>query len=318
MSNLASIEIGSLTARLLVAGPAGPWGRFRPLLRRRAYIRLAEGLDEYHRTLKQEAIVRALNVLVDFADVAGNFNVKTFFAVSTGVVREAINKDQLLNLVYDRTGIKVEVISGEEEARLTGKGVMYALNTPGRVSMIFDLGGGSTEFILRRKNDTTVKSIPMGAMVLAQAFLPADPPHESDIEALEKHVDCLLQATFPEGPHSGNEGILVGTGGTVTTLAAMIHGIETTQVRPDTMNGLTLERRQLGDLFARTKTMTNDERSRLPGLDRGREDVILAGCLVVIRILHFFKSSSLLVSLSDLLEGIILENMDRPGGIGDC
>ena len=90
------------------------------------------------------------------------------------------------------------------------------------------------------------------------------------------------------------------------TMDLMIHDIDVEKISPDRMNGLILRRQRLEGLFVQMKTMTIDERIKLPGLDRGRADVILAGCMVVIRILHFFKSLQLVVSLSDLLEGIVI------------
>ncbi len=99
---------------------------------------------------------------------------------------------------------------------------------------------------------------------------------------------------------------MVGTGGTVTTLGAMLHHMDIEEISPKRMNGLTLRREQLEDLFERLKAMTFDERLKLQGLDRGRADVIPAGCAVVLRILRFFKAREMVVSLSDLLEGMVL------------
>ena len=99
---------------------------------------------------------------------------------------------------------------------------------------------------------------------------------------------------------------MVGTGGTVTTLGAMLHHMDIEEISPKRMNGLTLRREQLEGLFERLKDMTFDERLRLQGLDRGRADVIPAGCGVVLRILRFLKAREMVVSLSDLLEGMVL------------
>jgi exopolyphosphatase/guanosine-5'-triphosphate,3'-diphosphate pyrophosphatase len=307
MKNLASIDIGSHTARLLVAQKVGYSRPFRPLFRERAYIRLAEGFDDQgEKMIKPEAIDRALNALEDFAAIVRKFNVENTYAVSTGVVREAANRDYFLNLIYDQTGIEVKAISGEEEARLTGKGVLHSLEIQGRPYMIFDLGGGSTEFFIGEKEERIVKSIPLGAMILTQKFLNSDPPGEEAIESLVKHVDKVLQKTFSWNNHSASDFLPVGTGGTVTTLAAMIYGIHTRDINPERMNGLILERERLEDLFSRIKTMTIKERLKRPGLDQGRADVILAGSLVVIRVLHFFNAFQMMVSLSDLLEGILI------------
>jgi exopolyphosphatase/guanosine-5'-triphosphate,3'-diphosphate pyrophosphatase len=99
--------------------------------------------------------------------------------------------------------------------------------------------------------------------------------------------------------------LVVGTGGTVTTLGAMSHSVSVEDITPEVINGLTLERSQIEALFDRLRNLTFEERAKLPGLDPGRAGVIVAGSLVVIRILHFFKSVQLTVSMSDLLEGIL-------------
>jgi exopolyphosphatase/guanosine-5'-triphosphate,3'-diphosphate pyrophosphatase len=306
-ASLASIDIGSHTARLLVAQSIGPPKLLEPLFRKRVYIRLAENFHTEGRgTLQPEAIGRTLKSLEDFASLTKGYGVESIRAVSTGVVREASNKDEFLRRIQEQTGIEVEVISGEEEAWLTEKGVLHALNMESGPFMIFDLGGGSTEFIYGKRESRKVKSVPLGAMVLAQKYLTSDPPQRERVEALGKEVDGLLKVSFSKYPHFRKDGLLVGTGGTVTALAAMIYAIDMEEVGPERMNGLILEREQLEDLFTRIKTMTTDERLKLPGLDRGRADVIPAGCMAVIRILRFLKTARMVVCLSDLLEGIII------------
>ena len=122
---------------------------------------------------------------------------------------------------------------------------------------------------------------------------------------LEREVDDILNRAFPEG-HPKGDGHVVGTGGTVTTLGAMLHNIRIEEISPERMNGLKLRREQLRALFEQLKAMTFDERLKLEGLDRGRADVIPAGCAMVLRILRFFKAREMVVSLSDLLEGMVL------------
>jgi exopolyphosphatase/guanosine-5'-triphosphate,3'-diphosphate pyrophosphatase len=306
-TNLASMDIGSHTARLLIAQKTGPPDHYQPLLRKRAYIRLAKDFHTRGKgALRPEAIRRALKSLEDFASVTEKYGVERAHAVSTGVVREANNRDEFLRLIYERTGIEAKVISGEEEARLTEKGVRHAMNMGSEPCVIFDLGGGSTEFIYGNQDSKTVKSVPLGVMVLFQRYLSSDPPNKKSLEALGKAVDRILGRSLSEFRPLENEGILVGTGGTVTALAAMIHRVDAKEISSERMNGLTLEGEQLKDLFGRIKVMTTEQRLKLPGMEPGRADVIPVGCLAVIRILHFLKSARMLVCLSDLLEGILI------------
>ena len=307
---LASIDIGSHTARLLVCQKTGSSKGVRPLLRRRTYIRLAEDFtSQGKRAIQPEAMERALKALGEFASIAEKMGVGKVRAACTGVVREAENRDDFLNQIFEHTGIQAHVLSGEEEARLTARGVLHALDVPGGVSMIFDLGGGSTEFIYGEQGLQKTQSLPLGAMVLTQRYLVSDPPGEEEMGALEQDVDDVLTQAFPE-EHLEGDGLVVGTGGTVTTLGAMLHHVDIEEISPKQMNGLTLRTEELEDLFERLKTMTFDERLKLQGLDRGRADVIPAGCAAALRILRFFKAREMVVSLSDLLEGIAIERSD--------
>lgn len=304
-TTVASIDIGSHTARLLIAEKIDGPNLFRPILRKRAYIRLAE--DFASGLIKREAMDRALEALEDFVLTSRRFRVDTIRAVSTGVVRKATNKDSFLDLIRERTGIPVVLVSGEEEARLTGEGVFHALNLHGRPFITFDLGGGTTEFLLGQDERTEVKSVALGAMVLTQKHLSCDPPEEKNLKRLEKHIAKILRNAFVSNIPKKENRLLIGTGGTVTTLAAMIHGIETDEIGPDSIHGLLLKGEELARLFREISTISFEERLKLPGLDPGRADVIVAGALVVGGILKFFQSPSMVVSSSDILEGVLIE-----------
>ena len=303
----ASIDIGTHTARLLIAQKAGGPGVLRPLIRKRDYIRLGEAFDRSgKKVISPDAIDRTLNVLGGFSQSLKTFGVGSVHAVATGVVREAANRDEFLDRIYESAGIRVKTITGDEEALLTGKGVLNALNIPKGPFLIFDLGGGSTEFLSGSEGAQTVKSIPLGAAVLKQAYLKSDPPEKNEVDALSRHIDQFLAESRLEPYGMGDDFSMVGTGGTVTTLGAMLHRVSVEDIMPDRITGLTLTMAQIETLFDRIRNLSLEERLKLPGLDPGRAGVIVAGSLVVIRILHFFKSVQLMVSMSDLLEGILI------------
>jgi len=306
----ASIDIGTHTARLLIARKCGIPGHLMPLARKRAYIRLAEGLSQSeNKDIPSVAIDRTLNVLRNFSGYLKRFRVHSVNAVATGVIREAPNRDQFLDRIYEGTGIRVRAITGVEEAYLTAKGALQALNIHTDPFAVFDLGGGSTEFFIGSEDTRVARSVPLGAMILTKRYFGSDPPREAEVEALSRHVDqCLLDADL-NVPGARDLSLLVGTGGTVTTLAVMLHGILSGDITADRINGLLLKRRNIEALFSEIRNLSLSERLKLPGLDKGRADVILAGCLTVIRILYFFKSLQLKVSLSDLLEGMLIERL---------
>ncbi len=258
-------------------------------------------------TLKQAGIERALKALEEFNSDIEKYQARRIRGIATGVVRAAANRDLFIDLVREKTRIQVEVISGEEEARLTGLGIKHALELGDRPFIAFDLGGGTTEFLLvPEQGRSKALSLPLGAMILNQRHFACDPPKEKEIKSLKEETREILLKAFPDEIRGTP---LVGTGGTVTTLAAMVHGIDVQGISPERMNGLFLRVQQVDEILARMKHLSSAERSSLPGLDQGRADVILAGSVVVTEILNFFHSSEMMVSLTDLLEGTLLDLM---------
>jgi exopolyphosphatase/guanosine-5'-triphosphate,3'-diphosphate pyrophosphatase len=312
MTNLASIDIGSHTVRCLVCERSGSPPHLRPLTRKRTYIRLAKGFtQEPKNTIKQGAVERTLRALEELSSMLDSRKVEAVLAVSTGVMREALNGPEILHLIHARTGIEAEIISGNREATLTSKGVLEALKIKSTPFLIFDLGGGSTEFISGVAEVREVDSIPLGAMILTEKFLGADPPEDRQMDDLRRHVDRILAGAFPESFSTSRDAGLIGTGGTVTSLAALVHGIDLEEIGPERMNGLTIDRSRLETLFTKIKSLNTEQRIERLGLDRGRADVIPAGTMVVIRIMAFFNKDTVTVSLSDILEGLQIEYIER-------
>ena len=277
MQNVASIDIGSHTERLLICERTCGPKLFRPITRKRKYIRLSDGFaGEADQSITTEAVSRALEACREFVSVAKTYDAETVLAVSTGVTRWATNASALITRIREQTGLSVRVLTGAEEARITGKGVLYSLGIPKREFVIFDLGGGSIDFLAGDREHSRAVSLPLGSALLTQSFFHSDPPEE-------KAIDGLLQ------------------------LAAMVYQIGVEDIRAERMDGLQLERKRIETLFVALKTMTVAQRERLKGLDRERAVVIPAGVAVVARVLDLFKSSVMTVSLSDLLEGVLVE-----------
>ena len=305
--NIASIDIGSHTARMLIAKRTDTPALFEPLARRRAYTILAEGFNgQPGGIIVREAIERALFALDDFVNAAREYGVEEILAVSTGVARKAGNREYFSGIIRDRTGIDAQIISGEKEAILTQKGVLHSLGLKDGDPVIFDLGGGTTEFICGSGESRGVRSIPLGAVVLTQEFLEGDPPEEKEIDALNEYIDGILRKSLSREIFKGGINGLVGAGGTVTTLAAMLDNIDIEDITPARITGRILKREQLEILFSKLKSMSLSRKLGLTGLDQGRAGVILAGTMVVIRILHFFNALRLTASYSDILEGILI------------
>lgn len=304
---IASIDIGSLTARLLIAGKIDGPGLFTPLTRKRAYIRLAEDFDDRGSgSIRSKAVERTIDVLREFTLTAKKYGVEEIRAVTTGVVRRAVNRDRFLGLIREKTGLNVEVISGEQEADLTLKGVNHALDMTRGSSIVFDLGGGTTEVISWRKGNMDLRSLPLGAALLSETFLVSDPPDADQIKGLADYIDRKLKEALPRDRYSSEGKSLVGSGGTVTSLAAMIHRMDTKDITPQKLNGIILNRVRIEHLFENMKSVPVSRRMKLPGLDEERAKVILGGASVVIRILEYFRFTEVTVCCSDILEGILI------------
>ena len=301
---VASIDLGSHTARLLIARQSCSSGRLRPLVRKRTYIRLAEGLEPGEKKIiGPDAFARVLKVMNEFSRLLADFDVWRVYGVATGVIRDAINRNQFLDHIYEQTHIRIGLISGEREALLSGKGALSALNITGGPFLVFDLGGGTTEFFYVNRGKGETKSVPLGAAALTKEFIRADPPDETELDSVSKQIDkCLTSAQM----ELAREYVVIGTGGSVTTLATMLHRIPSDDISPERVNGLKLTLPQVAACFEKMRNMNVGQRTGLLGLDPERADVIVAGALVVIRIMVFFGVSELIVSMSDLLEGLLI------------
>ncbi len=303
---VASIDLGSHTARLLIARQSESSGRLRSLVRKRAYIRLADSFErEGEEIIGPDASARVLEVIQGFSSLIADFNVRQVYGVATGIIRDAINRDQFLDHIYEQTHIRIGLISGEREALLSGKGALSGLNIKGGPSLVFDLGGGTTEFFYDNRGKIELKSVPLGAAALTKEFIRSDPPDQTELDSISKETAQRLK-----NAHIGlaGEHVVIGTGGSVTTLAVMFHRVPPDDITPEKVNGLSLTLPQVAACLEEMRNLNIEQRMRLPGLDPERADVIVAGALVVVGIMKYLGAFELIVSMSDLLEGLLIEN----------
>jgi exopolyphosphatase/guanosine-5'-triphosphate,3'-diphosphate pyrophosphatase len=304
MRRLASIDIGSNTLRLLVAEQDSA-GNLCPIQVERRITRLGQNFTS-SRTLQPEAMDRSIAALSEFVDLMGESGVSHYLAGATAVVREASNGEHFLEMVEHRVGLEVRLLSGGEEANLSLLGVTSTIPTAHANTAVFDIGGGSTELIRKLKSESApVESIslPLGAVHLTETFLQKDPPGEEACARLRRHVHAILVDLYRPSDVAGY--LWIGTAGTVTTLASM--HLEMDQYLPERINGVVLEKVWLTELCVRLANMTVARRSRLPGLEPGREDIILAGALLILEMMDVFDFSRFTVSNAGLLEGLFLD-----------
>ncbi len=299
LGKIAAIDIGSNTLRLLIAEKSAQG--FYPLCRDREIVRLGRNFYP-DRLLSAQAIESAVKVLKRFKIRADREGVTNIFAVGTGVLREAQNIAIFLDWTEKETRLPVRIISGLEEARLMAKGVLSLFPSRSGKSVIFDMGGGSTEFVFIKEGHMAERlSLPLGVVALTERFLKSDPPSPDESKWLKDHCRNILKKNLTNNDNIKN---LIGTAGTVTTLAAMSKKL--LDYDPDQINGTVLTKGRLRQLSEEIFTLPLDQRAKLAGLEPGRADVIAAGLLLVLEILDHFSQEDLLVSDAGLLEGLIL------------
>lgn len=304
---LAGIDIGTLTCRLLIAELA-PSGTLRELRSDRRILRLGQGVDR-DRMLRGDAMARVAETLKEWCTLMEGYQVDASIAVATSAVRDAGNREEFVRLIHRQTGLEIQILSGEEEARRTILGIRSGL--PAGVSdvLALDIGGGSTEFILDRPGQTPMmRSVDIGVVRLCERLLRHDPPTSEEIHQAREWVRAETVAavgemTLPVGL------TFVGTAGTITSLAAMAQQLPTYE--PARIHNYRLARTVVEELESTLLARTKSERVGLPGLEANREEVIAAGAIILRTVMETVRIPSLLVSDLGLREGVLLDLATR-------
>ncbi|GAB7027159.1 Ppx/GppA phosphatase family protein [Geotalea toluenoxydans] len=296
----ASIDLGTNTARLLI-GFKEDEHTIRPVLLKRQITRLGGGFTR-ESGISPEAEARSLAAMQEFAGEIRRHNVGKIRAVATSAVRDAANGAEFCRKVLDETGIQLQVISGEQEALFTLRGVLAGLDNKKGKFLVFDVGGGSTEYTLAEGSlPIFTRSLPLGVVRLTEG--------KSGPEAMTEKIRRELAALGGEMNRSAVDlggTILVGTAGTATTLAA-IH-MEMTDYDYRRVNNHTMTLADIEKIHARLLPLSPEERLKVKGLEKGREDLIVAGTLITINTMKHFGFNSLKISDFGQLEGLLLED----------
>jgi len=308
MKKFASIDIGSNTVRLLILESESQ-GDFREIDSVRRITRLGQGMDT-GKCLAPGPMETTLTVLEEFRQTCANHGDIPIRAVATSAVREAENKQEFVRMARERTGIHIKVIPWEEEAKLTLKGVFWKIPHQNRRILTFDIGGGSTEFILSQGGQVIGStSTSLGTVRLTEKFIFQHPVPNGEYENLTAHLQSELSLVKDHLPPLLPE-IAIGTAGTVTTLVALAHNIY--PYDPAKVHGVSLTLDTIKKIQTGLKAKSIAERLQLKPLEPGREDLIIAGTAIVLETLRAFECSSLLVSEYSLREGIILKALQTP------
>ena len=306
---LATIDIGTNTTLLLVADVSD--GNVRVLAERAEITRLGRGIGT-DGGLGRPGIERTLAVLADYAAVARTHGA-IIHAIGTEGLRRATNARDFLEPAANLLGAPVEVIDGEREAALTFLAAERSF--PGEAqgtTVVIDIGGGSTEIIVARASRMDFRrSLPLGSVRLTEKHVRSDPASASHIEAITDEIaQHLANVPFPAGAIT-----LIGTAGTVTTLAAMSLGLSSYD--PARVHGHRLTQLALEQQIQRLRASTQAERETMAGLDPKRADVILAGACILQQIDLAAHATEILDSARGIRWGLLFENALRPKGSTD-
>jgi len=305
----ASIDIGTNTIRLLISERTSQ-DVFKKLHISRIITRLGEGFSEDKRLLNSNAMDRSLDALCNFSKVIKEYNVSKIRSVATSVVRESENGREFVGQAADKAGLKVEVISGEEEARLTVLGVLKSLDANTSDCIIFDIGGGSTEYIyIHNSKIVNLTSINLGVVHLTEEFLKNELETKEEITQLSQHIQQILRRELQSFDILKKKDlILIGTAGTPTTLAAI--ELKLKEYNPGLVNNFVLTEDVVLSTIDKLIKIPKKERANTIGLEKGREDILIAGALILVETLRIFSLNKLIVSDGGVLEGIAYSQLD--------
>ena len=310
---VAVIDLGTNTCRLFLARVTGDV--VRQDTRLTTVVRLGEGVGESGRLLPA-AVARTRACLRGYASRARAYRPARRLLIATSVLRTATGGRSFLHEVERESGFPWRVLAGEEEGALAFRGgTSWLAASPSGASvgtaplLLVDIGGGSTEFAVGVAGETPtfVCSLEIGVVRLTERFFRTDPPQPEAVTALAGHVAAAIAAGVPERLRRAVPAA-VGVAGTYTTLVANKLGL--TAYDASLVQGHVLSHADIDQAVGRLAVLTSAERGRLPGIQPGREDVILAGALIAREALRAFGLEAVTVSESDLLEGVALALAD--------
>lgn len=301
MGKFASIDIGTNTILLLIAKIKD--GKLKPIFEEERVVRLGEGLQN-NSIISDEAMERGITTLKSYLQKCKENGVKKIFTIGTSVLREAKNSGDFLKSVKDSLGLTIQIISGEEEAYLSFLSVVRNIGEFEKPLMVIDIGGGSTEFILGHK-EKVIKwiSLPIGSVRLTEKFIHSDPIKIEEYKKMRHELKRLLKK-IPQNPKPF---LIVGVGGTVTTLASVELGLK--RFNPKRVHHFILTKEALRRQIKLYSLLPLEDRKKIAGLYPSRADVILAGSIILYESMEKLKCTNLLISCHGIRYGVLYEKL---------
>ena len=301
---IATIDIGTNTVLLLIAR-FDESGNITPLVYEQRVPRLGKGVDS-SKTLQPESMQRVIDVLKEYKGMMSQHALSSTTVFGTSAVRDATNKDTLIEMIHREVGFELEVLSGEDEALWTYRGAISGLKDMDRVTVV-DIGGGSTEITLGDQARIVNRiSLDIGSVRLTERFFKHDPPTHPELEAAITFVEDELAK--PKG-FEFQGSTLIGVAGTATSLAILDQGLKDFSVRAVT--NFTLKLDNVYALFRTLRSMQSSAILELSSVMQGRNDVITAGVLILREIIAHYKFGEMIVSERGVRYGIAIREWEK-------
>ncbi len=301
MRRVAALDCGTNSIRLLIAEENPGASAFTEISRKMSIVKLGEGVDK-NKAFLPDAISRTLAALKAFAAEIAEAKVEKVRFCATSATRDAQNRDEFLIPVAQMLGITPEVISGEEEAKLSFLGATQALSKSDGPFLVIDIGGGSTEFVFGVEQVEAARSVNIGCVRMSERHFKNDPPNQSEIDSARIDIrNAIAQAA--EVVPIKNAKTLVAVAGTATTVAAA--ALNLAEYDSELIHLAKISAKETRRVSDWLLTLTRQERSDLGYMHPGRVDVIAAGSLVLAEIIKATGLESFVASENDILDGMV-------------
>ncbi len=302
---VCAMDIGSNSTRYMIADLDRATGRITVLFQGGVITRLGAGISSSSPTLPEEARQKTLQAMRQFFAHALSLAVADFKIVGTAALREAQNGAAFSSAISEETGYPVEIIDGGKEAKLLGGAIAHSLDLVARPFVALDIGGGSAQILSHESAmHQSHISLPLGAVRLTEKFLRSDPPGGPEQDALR---DFAAQEWRKAGLSVPADAMLVGAGGAITTLAALVQGLKVYD--HSKIHGYQIGRAQWRQQSEALCRLTAPQRRDLPGMQKGREDIIVAGILTLDALAEAMGKDSITISDRGVLYGILVERL---------
>lgn len=302
---VAAIDLGTNSTRLLVHDGE------QTLERLMTITRLGQDVDRTGR-LADEAIERVLTCLREYKTVMDRFGVTRVRAAATSAARDAANRDEFFDAVEAVTGARPELLSGLDEGKLSFSGATADLDPIDGPFLVFDIGGGSTEFAFGTEEAEAAISLDIGCVRLTEKYVENDPPRPEELVACLSITEAHLDDVARELPQTVHAKTFVGLAGTVSAAAMVEIGLA--EYDRDQVHHFRLSKEAAEDVYRTLVTESREDRLHNPGLEEARADVIVGGMCILVRIMRYFDIDELVVSESDILDGLVRSLLSQPSG----